>query len=108
MKIRIKPLSINEAFQGRRFKTKVYDSYCEELVYILPKMKIPEGPLALKITFGFSNKGADIDNPTKPFIDVLQEAYCFNDKLIYKLDITKEIVEKGREFIDFELSPYVA
>ena len=106
VRISIKPLSINECWQGRRFKTTKYFSYREILFYLLPKIKIPSGKLKISITIGFSNKNADIDNPIKPFLDALQDKYGFNDKRIYKLEIEKVDVKKGSEYIDFDIKAF--
>jgi Holliday junction resolvase RusA-like endonuclease len=101
--IKIKPLSSNRCWQGRRFKTQDYKDYEEELFYKLPKIKIPEGNLRLEIEVGYSNKVADIDNFAKPFIDILQKKYSFNDNRIYELFIIKTITKKGDEFIAFRI-----
>ncbi|WBC28420.1 resolvase [Rhodobacteraceae phage LS06-2018-MD05] len=107
MKINIKPLSINDAFLGRRFKSNKYKMYEFELWYKLPDLKIPKGiKLELKINVGFSSKGSDLDNICKPFQDVISKKYKFNDNQIYRLVMNKEIVKKGSEFIYFELSEY--
>ena len=42
--IDIKPLSVNEAWQGRRYKTPKYKQYQETLLWLLPKIKIPKPP----------------------------------------------------------------
>jgi Holliday junction resolvase RusA-like endonuclease len=70
----IKPLSVNEAWQGRRYKTDKYKSYEKEVLFLLPKAKelIPE-MIALDIHFGFKNVMSDIDNPAKLIIDILQK-----------------------------------
>ena len=102
----IQPLSVNEAWQGRRFKSKKYKSYEIELLYLLPAMSIPVGPLSIEIEFGFSNPAKDIDNPVKPFLDILQKKYNFDDKQIYKLIINKEITAKNQEFIKFKITKY--
>lgn len=102
----IKPLSVNECWQGRRFKTPKYQSYEQELFYKLarlPIIKLPEGKLWLQIKVGLSNKTADLDNIAKPFIDILQKFYGFNDKMIYELELKKEDVKKGNEFIHFAI-----
>jgi Holliday junction resolvase RusA-like endonuclease len=104
MRIEIKPLSVNECFQGRRFKTQKYKLYERELMFKLKPLTIPEPPLKLVITYGFSSKLADVDNPAKGFIDVLQKKYKFNDRDIFELIQRKEIVKKGDEFIDFEIT----
>ena len=105
--IEIKALSVNNAWKGKRFKTQEYKDYEEILFYDkLPKIKIPEGKLELKIRVGFSSRASDLDNILKPFIDVLQKKYKFNDNRIYKLKIEKEIILKGKEFIEFEIIKY--
>jgi len=104
MKIKVKPLSVNNAWQGKRFKTQDYKSYEQELFYLLPsKINIPAKDIVLSITFGIS-KNSDIDNPIKPFLDILQKKYNFNDKNISKLILTKTEVKKGEEFISFEFN----
>lgn len=104
MKVKIKPLSVNKCWQGRRFRTKEYDAYEREMFLLLPKLEIPKGKLMLTLIFGFSNTASDIDNPEKPMIDILQKKYGFNDKMIYTKITRKVIVPKGKEYIDFVLS----
>ncbi len=102
-RIDVIPLSVNQVWQGRRFKTKKYKDYEKTVLAILPKLKIPEGNLKLIITFGFSSKASDWDNPIKPFQDILQKKYDFNDSRIYRAEIEKVIVKRGKEFIDFSI-----
>ena len=101
--INIKVLSVNDAFQGRRFKTKECEAYEYELFYRLPKLTIPEGDLQIWIVFGVSNKNFDYDNGIKIFQDCLQKKYSFNDKRIMRGIIDKHIVKKDNEFIAFQL-----
>jgi Holliday junction resolvase RusA-like endonuclease len=103
MRIGIKPLSVNKAWQGKRYKTKDYKEYEKELWYLLPNIEVPKGKIKLKITVGYKNKLADIDNFIKPFVDVAQKKYGFNDNQIYRLEIDKEV---GDEFIDFRIEQY--
>lgn len=105
MLIKIKALSVNACYRGRRFKTPVYKAYEKELLLKLPKMAVPEGELELIIQFGFSSKLSDIDNGVKTFIDVLQKKYDFNDRRIYRLVVNKVIVKKGDEYINFKIGP---
>lgn len=105
MIINIKPLSVNKAWQGRRFKTNEYKEYQREVLLKLRALKVPKNTiLHISIEFGFSNKGSDIDNPLKPFIDILQKKYDFNDSQIYSMNIKKAIVKKGSEYIKFEIT----
>ena len=77
MKINVNPLSVNKCWQGRRFKTPEYKRYEKELLYLLPTFKVPNGAIYINIVFGFSSKLKDIDNPLKPFLDILQIKYKF-------------------------------
>lgn len=102
----IKPLSVNQCWTGRRFKSPNYHSYEEEMFLLLPKQySIPEeGDLKLELRFGVSSKSGDADNLVKPFQDILQKKYGFNDKRIYELNVTKEDVEKGDEYVSFQIT----
>lgn len=102
--VKIKPLSVNAAWQGRRFKSKAYEAYEKELSYLLPKMRVSKGSLRLWIIFGIQ-KMQDIDSGLKQFIDVCQKKYEFNDRDIMGMIVEKRIVKKGEEYIQFEISP---
>ncbi|NCC70881.1 RusA family crossover junction endodeoxyribonuclease [bacterium] len=103
-RLNIKPLSVNKAWQGKRFKTKDYKVYEQELLLILPKYNIPKGNLEIIYEVGYSNKLSDIDNFVKPFQDILQKKYNFDDNRIYKMIVEKKIVKKGEEYIKFEIN----
>lgn len=106
-KIDIKPLSVNDAWKGRRFKTDAYKAYERSVLLLLPKKAdIPDGKIAIELTWGLSSKSGDIDNPIKCFVDCLQKKYDFNDNRIYDMHIKKVDVKKGDEFIEFSISPY--
>lgn len=102
-RINIKPISLNEAYRGRRFKTDKLKSFKRNVTLQLKPKPIPEGKLQINIMFGFSSKGSDIDNAVKAFLDVLQDVYSFNDNKVYKMILDKTIVKKGNEFIDYEI-----
>lgn len=109
-KINRKPLSINKAFQGQRFKTKAYKDYEKEMLLLLPAKKIPtDKMLRVEMFFGFSNSLSDLDNPVKLLLDICQKKYGFNDKAIFELNVRKCLVKKGEEFFSigiFELLPF--
>jgi len=104
--IKIKPLTVNQVWKGRRFKTAKYKDYENELMWLLGKNRIPSGKLKLEMEVGLSSKLADVDNILKPFIDVLQKKYQFNDRDIYEINITKSIVKKGEEFIKWRIKKW--
>ncbi len=104
--IDIKPLSVNEAWQGRRFKTGKYKKYEKDMLLCLPKIELPEPPYIAYYTFGLSNMASDWDNPVKPFQDICQKKYGFNDRNIKKAVIEKVKVEKGKEYIAFRFEHF--
>lgn len=105
MTIEIKPLSVNEAWQGRRFKTPKYKTFEKEMLLKMPKIDLTGfTKIGLEITFGFSNSLSDIDNPLKPTLDCIQKKYGINDRNIYELQVSKEIVKKGNDFIKIKIN----
>lgn len=101
--IQIKPLSVNKAWQGKRFKTQDYIHFSLDTQYLLPRFKLQRTTnLGLKVEFGFSTRASDIDNCLKTFIDQLVRVYKFDDREIYELKVYKSIVPKGQEYISFE------
>lgn len=109
-KLNEKPLSVNEAWQGKRFKTPIYKSYEETILLTMPKGKVdPDEMLRIEFFFGFSNKASDLDNPVKLLLDIAQKKYGFNDKNVFELNVRKCIVKKGDEFIQmgiYKLLPF--
>ena len=94
----VKPLSVNECWQGKRFKTKAYNVYERNLLKLLPNREL-KAVKSIHLEFGFSSKLADIDNPIKPILDILQKKYKFNDKDIFEMHVIKSVVPKGQECI---------
>jgi len=99
LSIPMKPLSVNEAWQGKRFKSQAYKAYETEMLVRLPAGKLPDPPYRVYYEFGFSTRLADFDNPCKPLGDILQKKYGFNDNEIYEAHISKRLVKRGCEYI---------
>lgn len=104
IQLNVKPLSVNQAWQGKKYKTPQYVKYEKILLALLPQISIPQIPLKLNIQYHFSSKLADIDNPTKPLLDILQKKYKINDKDIHQLNLSKYITQKGKEKIIIEIT----
>lgn len=104
--LKIKPLSLNSAYRGRRFATPELDVYKRSIDFLAPKMAVPAGKLKVKYVFGVSSKSADGDNLIKCVQDALSTKYGFNDREIYKWEVEKVDVKKGFEFISFEILPF--
>jgi len=73
------------------------------LLLRLKPIKLPPPPYDIYFKFGFSSKLSDWDNPIKPFQDILQKRYDFNDRDVFKATVEKELVKKGNEFIEFSI-----
>lgn len=104
--VNIKPLSVNECWQGKRFKTKKYEQYEKDVLSMLVAMKLPEPPFSVYYEFGFSNPLSDIDNPVKPIQDILQKKYGFNDRHVHHMCIVKKVVKKGSEYFKFNINAH--
>ena len=104
IEIKYKPLSVNEAWKGQRFKTDKYKKYEKDVLFLLPKISLPKPPYKIYLEFGLSSSLSDWDNPIKPLQDILQLKYNFNDKDIFKAEVLKVKVEKGNEYFKFEFS----
>ena len=106
--IKIQPLSVNEAWQGKRFSTPEKKTFEQAMAYLIPPLKdksiLEAEKLQVWYVFGLSSKLADYDNFIKIFQDCLAKKYGFNDKKIYRGIIDKHDVPKGEEFIAFEIS----
>lgn len=102
--LKIKPLSINEAFQGKRFKTAKCKTYEQEVLLKLPAIKnFPKPPFEIHFEFGFSNILSDWDNAVKILQDILQKKYGFNDKDIMKAVVIKKKVKKGEDYFKINI-----
>lgn len=102
--IEIKPLSINAAFQGRRFKTPAYNQYEKDLAILLPKIMYT-GLVKIDYTFYLKNfLMTDVDNLIKPLQDIIVKAGIIEDdrKII---SLTAKKVKSGVNGIEFKISP---
>lgn len=101
----IKPLSINKAFQGRRFKTQDYKQFEKDFSTLIKyqKMKKFKGSVKIEIGFGFKNKLSDIDNCLKPIFDVLvKNKIIEDDRFINELYVKKSISAEDYFYIEIE------
>lgn len=103
-KIYIKPMSVNAAYTGVRYKTDALKAFKKEFLLKLKPMKLPEGKLMLHFMFGFLTAGSDLDNACKATQDCLAEKYGFNDNRIYGIRMDKVVTKEP--FIAFAITPY--
>ena len=105
-KIFIKPLSNNQAWKGKRYKTDKYLKYQRYVKILLKKLKFPK--LKEKQNFWVyykfgTSRLQDYDNAIKVWQDLLCTELGIDDRYILGAFIQKEIVKKGEEFIEFEI-----
>lgn len=103
-RVDIRPLSVNEGYTGRRFKTEAHRAWHRSVLFLLPKMNVPPPPYEIYLKFGFSSESSDFDNCVKFFVDSLSDKYRFNDKKIRRAIIDVVIVPNGKEYIEFSLN----
>ena len=104
-----KPFSVNDAWQGQRFRTKLYVAFAERVTRILQLIRPPkpdaDAPLFAHYMWGLSNVLSDVDNPAKPFQDVLFDAWKMKEKdhRVRFMILEKIKTKKGQEFIGFHV-----
>lgn len=102
-----KPISANDCWKGRKFKTKDYDRWREEFLWLLKGQAKGGAVKECSIDFKFYLKSLamDLDNMLKPVIDSLQLAgIILNDRYITK--ITAEKIKSKDQKIEIEIRPY--
>lgn len=106
-KMKIKPLSINDAWQGRRYKTPKYIRYTKDVSKLLlmhKKPKIEKGEkVRIHYIFHIFNMRSDVDNFIKGFQDILFTWLGIDDSRIVKLTAEKIKCEKGQESIEWDI-----
>ena len=109
-----KPISVNDAFQGKRFKTKDCKQYESDVFKQMPFRKMIVGDVA--VDFVFYLKGAtyamsDISNLVKILEDcIVKRGYIEDDRKIIKMSLEKrksdnqrvEVYIVAHETIDYE------
>ena len=100
VQIHLKPMSVNQAWQGRRFKSKAYKSYEEAVLLMLPSYEIPDGELGIRIEAGLNIRG-DLDNVCKPILDIITKKYGCDDKRFMEIKLVKKIIKKGEGYFNF-------
>lgn len=94
--IKLKPLSNNRMWQGRRFKTPEYLAYEKELSYLLKGPKI-HGNYKMTINFFLKTFRTDLSNLIKPLEDCFVKAGLIeDDRYCVELVLTKTKSKEDR------------
>ncbi len=106
-KIDIKPLSVNEAYKGKKYSTAKLKAYKRDMPLLLPsELQLPPGRLVLLFRFHFKRKASDVDNCCKMAQDIIMEYYGEDDREIY-MTLNEKIVDyNSPEYLEFEFFEY--
>ena len=89
----IKALSINVAWQGRRYFSAQGKAFRDECLWIMPIEKQITGFVKVSITIGLNKSflTRDIDNCAKPLIDcIVKKGWITDDRFILDLRMKKK------------------
>ena len=104
LELKAKPISVNQVWQGRRFKTKLYKDYEIEISWLLKKYRGQiRGEIEIHYTFYIKNYSrTDCDNLVKPIQDILVKNGIIEDdrKIIY---FSAEKIKSNIEKIEIEI-----
>lgn len=89
--IDIKPLSVNKAWRGRKYKTNDYLHYETDVYFLLPNNQSVHGVVEIWYTFYLKNhKATDISNLIKLLEDVLvKKGIIDDDRFVYSFHVKK-------------------
>lgn len=89
--MQIKPLSVNDAFRGRHYKTKECKDFETDLWFLLPKGHVA-GEVDVWIDFILVNASrTDVSNLVKIMEDVIvKKGLIEDDRKIWRLYLSKE------------------
>lgn len=103
--VQIKPMSINAAFKGRRFKTPECEDYESDLWSLLPREEKVTGKVEIVYRFFLVNHSrTDYDNMIKVTQDIIvKKGYIEDDRKIYRATIEK--IPSKEDRIEIEIYP---
>jgi Holliday junction resolvase RusA-like endonuclease len=107
--INIAPLSVNQAWAGRRFKSEKYKRFSNDVNLILPRVVPIKGFVEVHYTFYIKNFGnSDVDNLIKPIQDlIVQKEYIEDDRKIVSMSAKKiKVANYKDEKIEVEFYEY--
>lgn len=106
VEVPIKAMSINQAWQGRRFATKGYKDYTNTFLMLLPKKETINGLVIVHIIFYLKSPlKCDIDNMIKPCLDIIvKKEYIQDDRYICNLMVNK--IKSNKDKIRIYIQDY--
>lgn len=99
------PLSVNQAYTGKRFNTPKKTKFMEDLRLLLEGCELVDAVAPYEVHYVFYiDKRQDIDGCIKVAQDVICDFFWINDNQIYKI-IAEKIVSKEHYFL-FDIHSY--
>lgn len=101
----IKPMSVNTAWKGKKYKTKDYSDYENHMLWLLKSYKECKPQKYYGIVISWHSKDAmrsDLDNIIKPFMDCLVKSEIVKDDR-YCMEIHIEKIKSNKDYIDFKV-----
>ena len=106
--IPLQPLSINAAFQGRRFKTHDCKIFEKCFYYLLPKKEMIMGWVEIWYEYGLLKSNfsrSDVGNLDKLISDLLvKKGYIQDDRKVIALHQIK--VQSNKSYVKIRIEPY--
>lgn len=109
MVLKFKPLSVNKAWQGKRFKTPEYKSYENVLLTLIKIQKPIKVSGLVEVYYKFYIKEfsrSDVGNFEKPLTDIIVKAGLIDDDR-YIVKTTLEKFKSDNNYIEIYVSPYI-
>lgn len=104
-KIEVPPLSVNQAYTGRRFNTPRKKDFMEKVLFELQGCELVDCVAPYEIRFIFYiDKRQDIDGCIKCSQDIICDYFGINDNQIYKLVAEKRISKV--HYFEFDITSY--
>lgn len=105
------PISVNQAYMGRKVKTPAYRNFLEIAAWELKsqKPKLILTPIAVEIILHLKNvKKSDIDNRLKSVLDAGTKAGLWkDDSQIYDLVVSKTKTNNNQDWVEILVRKYV-
>lgn len=104
--LKINPLSVNKAWQGRRVKTGSYRDYEDMCLWLLNEYSGVHGWVEIKYNFYIKNYlKADVDNFVKPLTDIVVKAGLIDDDRFIKRMVIEKF-KSTKEYVELEIKKY--
>ena len=104
--LQLKPISVNEAYKGRKFKTPQHKKFKDHAKILLRSKRLPKvekkQPFFILYHF-YTNMQNDLDNLIKLTQDSICEKLGTDDRYIMGMHAKKFIAKKGEEKIKFKI-----